>query len=465
MRTRVLLIDLGVYQKVQVSNIEPLGVCYVAAHLEAHGFPTRVLHDIGASDERLIERVRSHRPTLVGFSAYTSTVSRSLRLARRIRAELGCPVVFGGIHATLFPEIALDDGVDYVVVGEGEQTMLELVRALDDDDDAKLDGVPGLAFGRDGDLVTTGRRERIRDLDSLPFPKRDDLPMEVYKTLTPSPLLHRQRAASVSASRGCGFRCIFCTTPYAWQYQRISRSVDSVVAELEMLARDWGVNALYFRDEDMAFDAAWLRRLCQEIVRRGLKFSWFCFARATSLDASTLHLMRRAGCASIGLGVESADPVSLERIGKGVDVGRIGRTVANIRAAGICSIAYLIIGFPWHTEALVRSAFDSVKTMNPDIVFLSYATPFPGTALWEEAQSRGLIRVTDLDRYTNFDPLMDTDHMTMEQVRRLQRTLVREYYLRPSYLKTVARLLAREPMAGPSLAEAALFKLMPRREP
>lgn len=463
MHSGVLLIDLGVYQKVQITDIEPLGVCYVAAYLEQHGYPARVLHDLGSSDDQLIEKVRSHRPSVVGFSAYTSTAARSLRLARRVRAELGCPVVFGGIHATLYPGIALDEGVDYVVIGEGEQTMVELVRALAAGEDSRLDGIPGLAFERAGELVTTGRRDRIADLDALPFPRRDDLPMQVYRTLAPRPLLHRQRAASLSTSRGCGFRCIFCTTPYAWQYQRISRSVGSVIAELEMLSADHGVNALYFRDEDLAFDGAWLRRLCEEIVRRDLRFTWFCFARATSLTPATLRLMRRAGCASIGLGIESADPTSLRHIGKGVDVARIGRTIADVRETGICSIAYLIVGFPWHSEDLVRRAFATVKSMNPDIVFISYATPFPHTPLWEEASAKGLIRVTDPDRYTNFEPLMDTDHMPMEQVRRLQRALVREYYLRPRYLAGLARLLAGEPVAGLSLLEAGLVKLVRRR--
>ena len=464
MRSGVLLIDLGVYQKVQVTDIEPLGACYVAAYLERSGIPATVLHDLGSSDDELIRAVQGRRPDVVGFSAYTSTSRRALRLARRVKAEVGCTVVFGGIHATMFPEIALDPGVDHVVLGEGEQTMLELVRALDRGE-GDLDAIDGLAFERDGELVKTNPRARIADLDDLPFPRRDDLPMGRYRTLAPRPVLHRQRAASLSASRGCGFRCIFCTTPPAWRYQRIGRSVENVIEELELLTGRWGVNALYFRDEDLAFDGAWLRRMCEEIARRGMKLSWFCFARATSLDAPTLRLMKRAGCASIGFGVESADAESLERIGKGVRVDRLMHTVEEMRVAGIYSIAYLIIGFPWHTEAVIRRSFETVKSMNPDLMFLSYATPFPGTPLGRQVEEKGLLRVTDHDLYTNFDPLMDTEHMSMEEVRGLQRTLVREYYLRPRYLRGVAARIAREPAAGISLLEVGLSKLARRRLP
>ena len=450
---RILLVSLGVYHMHAITVLDPLGISLVGAYLQEHGFEVRLLHLLEVGARTVLEEIRAFRPRIVGFSCYTSNYRFGRELAAHVREQSDCSIVFGGIHATITPEIAREDCIDFTVRGEGEHTMLALAEALAAGA-TTFDHIPGLCFARGEELVDTGLAPRIEDLDALPLPLRDGLPMHLYKSAVPKPLFGSQRAASISASRGCVFDCNFCTTPYVLGRKRFSRSVDRVMDELVQLRDRFGTNALYFCDEDLAFDREWLLRLCSELERRRLGMSWYCFARISSVDPELLAAMEAGGCSSIGFGIESADATSLERIGKRVDRERIAQTLEWVSATDIYSIGFVMIGLPWQSRESIWEGARFLHGTHLDLMYLSYATPFRRTRLYEEAMDKGLIRVFDPDGYNNLAPVMDTEYLSVEELRQLSGQLMRHFYLRPRYLVRLARKLRRDPVPLLSVGQA-----------
>lgn len=455
---RVLLVDPGVYHMHAITLLEPLGICCVGAYLRQHGFEVRLLQVRNSDPGALIDAVRSFEPGIVGFSCYTSNFRLGRELARRVRAISDCSIVFGGIHATLNPEIAQQDFVDFVVQGEGERTMLALAQALVRGEHFP-EHVRGLCYARGSELVDTGISARIVDLDALPLPMRDGLPMHLYRSAVPKPPFSEQRGACISASRGCHFDCLFCTTKYVMGQRRMSRSVHHVMEEIECLKAQHGVNALYFGDEDLAFDRAWLHELCRALVDRQLDMSWYCFARVTSLDRPLVAAMAEAGCTSIGFGLESPDPSSLKQIDKQISQEQIARALAWVDEHGIYSIGFIMIGLPWHTRANIEEGLRFLHQTKLDLVYPSFATPFPKTRLYQQAHEEGLVQVHDTDAYSHLEPVMATRHLSRDELRRISKRYTRHFYLRPRYLARQARRLARDPVPLLSVAQAMRWRL------
>ncbi len=459
---RVLLVDPGLYHTHAITLLDPLGICCVGAYLREHGFEVRLVQVQGDDQAELVEAIRTFQPGIVGFTCYTSNYRLATELARRVRTHSDCVIVFGGIHATLCPEIAHEAFVDFVVQGEGERAMLSLARALRQGERDPRH-VQGLCYARGGELVDTGLAPRIAELDELPLPMRDGLPMHRYRSSVPKPPFAMQRAACVSASRGCHYDCSFCTARYVYRGRRHTRSVQHVVQEIRQLQTDHGVNALYFSDEDLAFDRAWLLELCTALERMQVGVSWYCFSRINSLDRAVVAAMARAGCTAIGFGIESPDPASLARLDKRITQQQIARTLAWVDEHGIYSIGFIMIGLPWHSRANIDEGLRFLCGTKLDLLQLSFATPFPKTRLHEQAHQLGLVRVHDTDAYSHLEPVMDTQHLGRTELRRIARWYGARYYLRPRYVARLARKLARDPVPLLSLAQAVGWRLSEQR--
>ncbi len=455
---RVLLVGFGVCHMRAIVMMEPLGIGCVGAALREAGYQVR-LHHMLDGEEPLFDLVRRFRPAIIGLSCYTSNWSMGQRVAVRLRSCFDGPIVLGGIHATLNPGLALEPYLDVLVRGEGERTMVALCDALLAGK-PELEAIPGLAFERAGELVDTGLSPRIDDLDSLPLAMREGLPMHRYKATVPWPRFGLQRAALVSASRGCEYACSFCTTPFTSGRRRVMRSVPNVLWELRWLARRFETNTLYFCDEDLAWDRDWLLALCAAIESARLGMSWYCFARATSLDPQLLAAMRRAGCSAVGVGIESPDPASLRRVGKGVAPEQLAQAVAWIEQAGIWSVGFFMLGLPWHDRATIEEAGRIVRSMRLGLLYPSYATPFPHTRLHREAEERGLIRVSDTDAYDSLAPVMVTEHLGLEELERLYGEVLRRFYGDPRWLARTTRRMLRDPVPALSAFEALGSKLV-----
>ena len=286
------------------SYLEPLGLAYVAAACRGAGHEVRV-HDMVslrfADVEGLLAEVERFRPEVVGFSTMTENHRNGLVLARALRERLGATTVFGGWHVSGVPESAEDPAVDFVVRGEGEEAIVELLAHLDPTRTGlPLEEIRGIAYARPGGgHERTPERPRIRDLDALPRPVRDGLARDRYRY---APLfdvpLSRMRTVSVQASRGCPYTCGFCQTPPLLGRAYVRRDPRAIVDEIEMLVEREGANTLFFRDEEFTLRPDWVLEICAELVRRGA-------APATSLGrvlpGGRLHPRARGGDEGGGL--------------------------------------------------------------------------------------------------------------------------------------------------------------------
>ena len=370
-----------------VVNVHPLGLGYVAAALsEAHDVLQVVpdVHDFGGADPwlELVDVVRRFDPDLIGIGAVTATLPASLELARRCRTALGpsVPIVLGGVHPTTMPEETLaSPHVDYVVRGEGEDTIVELARALEGGRDAA--GIPGLYFkGADGALVAGPARPPQRDLDAIPFPRRDGIAWSAE--LLPS------FYQSIITLRGCPYKCIYCAIPASADKLTRYRSPENVADEIEELVGRHAIPYLFFHDSVFTLNRPRTVALLDTMLERGLTVPFACQTRADRVDPLLAEHLRRAGCHQVFFGIESGDAESLRRIKKAMPLERIRAAVAEVKAQGIRCTGFFMIGFPWETEAHIRNTADFAVSIGLDAVSLFSATPLPGTELWELSQRR-----------------------------------------------------------------------------
>ena len=298
----------------------PLGLAYLAAVLEQHGYDCTLLdaNALQLSPDETIARVAAARPDVVGTTMVTPTLDLAGGLIRRVRAALPDAVtVMGGIHPTTLPAETLEavPEADYLVRGEGEVTFPRLLDALHRHE--TLDLIPGLAFRSPrGEAVITPTAEPVADLDGLPLPARDLLPMDRYRAPDSG------RLNCVVSMRGCPCGCTYCGVPVLFGRKMRVRKPALVAEEIAHCYERYGSRYLSFLDDTFTHNRKWVLALCREMIDRGLprKVHWICLTRANMVDVELLETMKEAGCIRVEMGIESGSPAMLELLEKGVSV-------------------------------------------------------------------------------------------------------------------------------------------------
>lgn len=375
------------------TSYPPLGLGYLAACLEREGHEVRI-HDFGLRPEvpvaQEVEEVVAFGPDLVGMTSMTTSHHSLEEAAPLLKERLGVPIVVGGPHATTLPQETLrNPQFDYLVYGEGEETLLDLVRALEAEGKG-LDAIPGLYYKRDGEVRANPSRPLIRDLDALPFPARHLYAWEAYGLRTPD----GQPMMTVLTSRGCPYHCSFCFKEiFGRTYRR--RSPQNVVAELKEIVDRYGVRHIYFIDDLFTLDARRLQAMMEAFLQEGLDIRWQCLARVDRVTPDLLRLMYRAGCREIHYGIESGNPEILAATAKHIRLEQVRQAVEWTEAAGIASKGYFMLGLPGDTEETMEQTIAFAESLPLTEAMFSIATPFPGTRLWQE-----LVRRRPEIRYT-----------------------------------------------------------------
>lgn len=328
-----------------------LGLLYLGAELERAGFNTRII-DTQLYDWDIKEtarRCQEANPDAVGIYCNTSNYKHAVELAKEIKIRLRVPIIFGGPHTTIRPlEVLSNEPVDYVVIGEGERTLLELMSVLGSKNcGLKLKEVNGLGFKENGKLIINPPRELIKDLDSIAFPARHLVPMSEYR---PSPNQYKRLPMfMMMASRGCPFSCTFCNTEAIWTKRYRIRSVQNVILEIKQLVRDYNVKAINFWDDVWGLDREWMNEFCDQLLKERLDLIWSCSCRVDTIDKEILKKMKKAGCWYIFFGIETMDKEILEAINKRVTVEQITNALKWTKEAGIEIKANFILGLPEET--------------------------------------------------------------------------------------------------------------------
>jgi radical SAM superfamily enzyme YgiQ (UPF0313 family) len=381
---RVLLINP--FYPISETPSPPLGLAYLAAALQAAGEEVRILDLVvyPYSEALLAQVLEEFNPGLVGLTAVTMNVDRARALAgdvKRLSPETA--TVMGGPHVTFSARETLEacPALDMVVLGEGEQTLVELCRMLDSG--KSLETVKGIAF-RDGPGIRfTPPRNLIRNLDGLPMPARHLLPLGRYRALG--------MPISMTTSRGCPHACIFCVGRRMVGARVRFHSPARVVDEMEQIAR-LGFHQINLADDLFTADTRRCAAVCDEIQRRGLKAQWTSFARVDTVSEELLRRMKTAGCTAVSFGIESANSGILKTIRKRITLDQVVSAIDMCARAGVTPYASFILGLPGETPDTLRETLDFGKRLEDKglIYGFHFLAPFPGTEVRERAAELGL---------------------------------------------------------------------------
>ncbi|MDQ1331619.1 MAG: anaerobic magnesium-protoporphyrin monomethyl ester cyclase [Thermodesulfobacteriota bacterium] len=359
-----------------------MGLAYIAAALEREGIEVKILDlVVFPYSRRLLESVlKDFAPHIVGTTAVTMTFDNAIGVIRDVKnIDPSITTVMGGPHVTfcaketmsLFPEL------DFIVLGEGEETITELAGAVDEDGD--VSGIEGIVFRGKSGIVDNGPRKSHIDVDSLPFPARHLLPLGRYRSLG--------MPVSMTTSRGCPFKCIFCAGRKMVGAKVRYRNPQDVVDEMESLAA-FGFRQINIADDLFTSNENHCLKVCDEIIKRGLKLKWTSFARVDTVSVKVLVRMREAGCHTVSFGVESGNREILKRIKKGITPEQVADAVKMCNEAGVSPHASFILGLPGETPETLKETVEfgnMLKEMGVSHGFHLLA-PFPGTEIREEKE-------------------------------------------------------------------------------
>jgi anaerobic magnesium-protoporphyrin IX monomethyl ester cyclase len=435
----------------------PLGLLYIAAVLDEAGYSTEILDafmtdlpfrkkgdttEVGMSYERIKEEIQSRKPDIVGIAnPFTSQVEHAIRIADIVKeVDSSILTVVGGPHVTVVPTEFLEEAknVDIAAIGEGEYTMLDIVRFFEGK--KKIDDVQGIAHRMDGKVVLTSPRLFNRNLDELPYPAYHLVDMEQY--LSPRTIEYRSfqsRALSIITSRGCPFNCSFCSVHLHMGKTFRAHSVDYVVDHIEHLVNKYRVKTIYFEDDNLTFDIKRFEAICDKIIEKDIRFQWETpnGVRADYLTLDLLKKMKKTGCQSVFVGIESGDQYVLDNIiGKSLKLKNVIKFAEMCKKIGLKTGAFYIIGFPGETKETMNNTVKFALMMKREYdvgMHLLFATPSYGTRLYEECKKKGYIRGSLTPRAfaevrQNWGlPLIETENFTATDVKEIALWAIKEY--------------------------------------
>lgn len=460
---RVMLIFPPMFNvpHVDVMFCPPLGIAYLGAFIrdqvevrlldalvegEGRTVPATDKMDLaGLSYDDILERIRQYQPDLVGFSCVFSNQFSSIReLARRVKSEISPDIILvaGGTHPSFLPERALTTtALDYVVLGEGELTLRALIEALNRGQG--ITDIDGLAFRDNGRVVVNPRVNYVEDLDALPFPARDLLPMEKYFRFNVPMGLHwrKRRNTPIVTSRGCPCHCTFCSSTVHWGSRYRFRSPDNVLAEIQHLKDAYNVQELKFQDDNLTMPRARAKQIFTGMVERGLAMPWNTpnGVAVWTLDDEMIGLMKQSGCFEFTLAIESGDQWVLDNIiKKPLKLEKVVEVADLARNHHLTTAGYFIIGFPGETLAQIKTTIRFAHSLKLDYFIAFIYNPLPGSPLWKVCRDEGYIpedyHYEDANNYFQSD--LNTKEFDSKTLNRIQTR---------AYLRMLATLPLRNP--------------------
>jgi len=405
-----------------IGVVPPLGLAYVAAVLEKNGHEIKILDCIledwkkinkfnekikylGLSYEKIADAIKKEKPDVVGITSWSVEAPSAFRVAETVKkVDKNIFTVLGGIHPSIRPKDCLSNpNVDFVVIGEGEYTTLELIEELGKENPSFKD-IKGIGFKQGEDIIINSPRPLIKNLDELPMPARHLFDMERYFNATKSLQGGRQtteRTVVIISSRGCPYNCCFCSihSVYGWEWR--PRSAESIINEIEYLIKTYKVTGISFEDDNMTLDRKRAEKIFDSIIEKKLNIRWVAgnALRADTLDEELLRKMKDSGCIGVAISPESGDQEVLNKIvGKNMDLKAVENVVRLCKKIGLRVDCNFVIGMVGETKQNIRNTVDfanKLKGIGLDFSNCYIALPFYGTRLYEQAKKLNYLTVKD----------------------------------------------------------------------
>jgi anaerobic magnesium-protoporphyrin IX monomethyl ester cyclase len=360
-----------------IFRFPPLGLGYIAANLKQKGISVEIVDCTFMEQKKALRKIIESKPKIIGIQSMYSMKEKSLELAKMLRAHCEL-LVAGGALPTTEPEVFLEN-FDVAVIGEGEQTMLELVNQFMNGGD--FSQVKGIAYREKvtGQIKRTPPRGLNSNLNSFPRPSRELFDNDSYKRFYFKKFGYTTTA--IMTSRGCPFSCDFCSKPVFGNEFR-ARASSNVADEIEEVI-SLGYSRIWFADDCFTLDRNRLLGICDEIINRSLKIGWECLSRVDTLDPETVDKMKKAGCLRMFFGIESGNDFVLSLMKKQITTTQVRKALSLCKNSGIKAGAFFIIGYPGENNKTVLETIKFASSLPLDYLSFTLPYPIPGTPLYE----------------------------------------------------------------------------------
>jgi anaerobic magnesium-protoporphyrin IX monomethyl ester cyclase len=370
----------------------PLGILYISAFLEQQGYDNKIFDSTFSNKDTFYRYLSEFKPGVIGIYTNLMTKLNVLKMIQHIKTNLpDTIIVLGGPEIRASAENFLQYGADITVIGEGEMTMLEIVEHFSNKRNKdSLYSIAGIAFLEANQFIQTPERQKIADVNTLPFPNRNKVDLGLY--LETWKKFHGKNAISVSTMRGCPYSCKWCSRAvYGMSYRR--RSAELVAEELQQIYDTYSPDSIWFVDDVFTINHKWLNEFNAALKKRNLLISYECITRADRLNEEVIRILKESGCFRVWIGAESGSQKVIDLMDRRVKVNQVRDMIRLSSSYGIETGTFIMLGYPGETEADIKETIHHLKSSNPDHFTITVAYPIKGTELYKEVESLKLNNV------------------------------------------------------------------------
>lgn len=437
----------------------PLGIAYIAAYLRKHGIEVKIIDDnlYKWNKERLSILIKDYKPDIVGTGGMTVQCNDALKIGKLIKSiDKNLKMVYGGVHFTFLPEEGLKYG-DVCIVGEGEQTFLEICREDD------LHKVKGIAFRENNNIVFTEPRPFINNLDEIPFPAYDLLEMDKYH----DELITGEKAISIMTGRGCPYNCVFCGSPKLWKRKIRFHSLDYVMSHIKYLIENYDLRNLRIMDDTFTVNKERVLEFCDKIEENRFKLNMTGLTNVKNADYEMFKKMKEVGFSIIAFGIESGNDEILKMINKGITIDDARKAIALAKKAGLDTECLFMIGNIGENKNTIMDSINFAKELNPvgsnsnkNTVYnyFQFATPFPGSEFFEIWKQYGCLMTENWDEYHHQKPVFVPKGLDENVMVKLIELALEETNPRFSWVLWVPKIVRRNALVQEVYRRLMVFK-------
>lgn len=368
----------------------PLGLLYIAAYLKQHNVANDVFDATFYSYDEQLKFIQEKQPKVVAIYTNLMTKLNVVKLVKELTSNIkyGFPKIFiGGPDITYNLKNYLNLGAHFLIIGEGEETTLELYKSIINN--TSFENISGIAYLKGKEVVKTSPRIKMKNLSELPLPNRAAIPIEKYLKTWKD--FHGKSSMTVSTQRGCPYTCKWCSTAvYGQSYRR--RPANLVAQELKTLKEIYNPDTVWFVDDVFTVSHKWIKSFHEEVIKQKAIIPFECITRAERLNDEILQLLKEAGCYRIWIGAESGSQKIIDEMDRRVDVDVVKSAIQKTNKLGIETGTFIMIGYPKEDETDIRTTVKYLKDANPTQFTITVAYPIKGTSLYNEIEDKIIVR-------------------------------------------------------------------------